>query len=143
MLAYPQGTSGTRSVNLAQTYGQLDSVPVLALHHLADSTVDEDADAAEAVGTFVAPERSAHAHPSGTSRLPLEQSKDVLVAAAHAAGPEVIAAEVFLRELQAAVLLASQTEHVLLALPRGTVWQSRPAHQCLETLCCSWRVHQH
>ena len=132
-----QETLGTRPVHLARIHGQLDSVLVIVLHHLADSIVGEDADAEEAVGTSVAPERSAHAHPSGTSRPPLEQSKDVLVAAAHAAGPEATAAEVFLKELQAAVLLASQTEHVLVDLPRGTVWQNRQARLWLETQCCS------
>ena len=79
MSAHPQETYGTRPVPLARIHGQLDSVLVLVLHHLADSVAGEDGGTEEAVGTFADPVPSARVSPSGTSRLPPKHSQSIAV----------------------------------------------------------------
>ena len=135
MLAHHRETSGIRSVHLAQIHGQLDNVPVPVLHRLADPIVVADSHTGEDASAGPVP--YVHGLPFDRSRPPPVDSKAVPVAAAPAAELWAAVAEAFLEELQAVVLLASRTVHVLPGLPWGSVWQSRPAHQWLETQCCS------
>ena len=139
MLVHHRENSGIRSVHLAQIHGQLDNVPVPVLHRLVDPIGVADAHTEEDASAGPVPR--VHGLPFDRSRLPPVDSKAVPVAAVPAAEPGVAGA--FPKELQAAVLLASRISHVLPGLTWGIVWQSHLAHQCLETLCCSWRVHQH
>ena len=135
MLAHRQETSGICSGHLAQIHDQLGNVLVPALRRLADSIAVADAHTGEDASAGPVP--YVHGMPFDRSRPPPVDSKAVPVAAAPAAELGAAVAEAFLKELQVAVLRASRTVHVRSGLPWGTVWQTRPAHEWLETQCCS------
>ena len=116
----------------SRTHDRLGRMLAHVIHHLASSTVAE-----EVAATSAHPAPSAPVPPSGTSPLAPEHSR-AGAAAVHSARVEAVAA-VPLEELRVAALAApaSRTEHVLLVLPRGAVWQNREARLWLETQCRS------
>ena len=128
MLALLQGTLALRLVHPACTHDRLGNVLAHVIHHHADSAA-----AWEVVATFAHLAPSAPAPSSGTSPLAPGHLRASVVAV-HSAELEAVAV-VPLEELPVAALAvpASRTEHVLLVLPRGAVWQNRQARPWLET----------